>query len=924
MEYSLRKTSFNKSSHGSSSFKNRGRNSSSYDSNNWNYSDDEESSWKKDGNNRHGEVIVKIESPIEDVCHEKGKSFDDNNNVVGSSSSNTLWRGSSEEFSFPWPATGENLEEEDLRGMEEEIQKQQHDEEEQGGGSRRMTPRHQGGLPPLPRGPPDTSWSRNQSEVLSPDLTTTYQYKIPGTSTNPNPNPGNNNGQSRVSFHESLTSERLIRRPSSMYSNVLDDSSSCSSSMSGDDQDNYDKENDHSAEIAKSPSNMNNNNAANSFRRMASKSFSKTKSRLIDPPSSTPIDQRSGPVHKSGQLNKRSGLLGKSSMFDDDEDDPFLEDDFPEEFKASNVSIFTILEWVSLIFIMGALVCSLVIPILRKKTLWNMKLWKWEVLILVLICGRLVSDWGIRIIVFFIERSFLLRKRVLYFVYGLKKAVQKVIWLGLVLLTWFFLFDTKVLMEATSKPLRVVTKLLIIGEVGAILWLLKTLLIKVLASNFQVKAFFERIQDSLFNQFVIETLSAPPMFEIHQAREEEERTMAELQSLQNAGAKVPPDLRATVFGLGRNKSGKGSILQSTPQKNNNNNTTPYKSPTIRQSTRFSDSPSKKHAQAHGYAPAHPDEGITIHTLHKLNQQNVSAWNMKRLVRIIRKGSLTTLDEQIVDGTIEGNESSIQIRSEVEAKAAASKIFRNVAKPRSRYIYLDDIMRFMPEDEAFKTMNLFEGANESDRINKKSLKNWVVNAFRERRALALTLSDTKTAVNKLHKIMNVIVSIIILIILIIHLDIVTSQSLLFLSSQIVVVAFVFGNTCKNVFESIIFLFVIHPFDMIVDEINILTTVFLRYDNQKIVYPNYVLLTKPIHNYYRSPDMGDAIELCFHIATPAEKIAVMRQRITSYIENKKEHWYPSPMIVLKDMDGPHMLRVAIWLQHRMNHQDMGERW
>lgn len=67
-------------------------------------------------------------------------------------------------------------------------------------------------------------------------------------------------------------------------------------------------------------------------------------------------------------------------------------------------------------------------------------------------------------------------------------------------------------------------------------------------------------------------------------------------------------------------------------------------------------------------------------------------------------------------------------------------------------------------------------------------------------------------------------------------------------------------------------------MIVEEINILTTVFLRYDNQKIVYPNYILLTKPIHNYYRSPDMGDGIELCFHIATPAEKIAVIRQRIT----------------------------------------------
>lgn len=88
----------------------------------------------------------------------------------------------------------------------------------------------------------------------------------------------------------------------------------------------------------------------------------------------------------------------------------------------------------------------------------------------------------------------------------------------------------------------------------------------------------------------------------------------------------------------------------------------------------------------------------------------------------------------------------------------------------------------------------------------------MNAFRERRALALTLNDTKTAVNKLHKMMNVLVSIIILIFGFIFLHIITSQNLLFLSSQVVLVTFVFGNTCKNVFESIIFLFVIHPYDV----------------------------------------------------------------------------------------------------------------
>ena len=70
-------------------------------------------------------------------------------------------------------------------------------------------------------------------------------------------------------------------------------------------------------------------------------------------------------------------------------------------------------------------------------------------------------------------------------------------------------------------------------------------------------------------------------------------------------------------------------------------------------------------------------------------------------------------------------------------------------------------------------------------------------------------------------------------------------------------------------------------MVVEEMNILTTIFLRYDNQKITYPNAVLATKAINNYYRSPDMGDAVEFCVHISTPPEKIAHMKQRIHRYV-------------------------------------------
>lgn len=66
-------------------------------------------------------------------------------------------------------------------------------------------------------------------------------------------------------------------------------------------------------------------------------------------------------------------------------------------------------------------------------------------------------------------------------------------------------------------------------------------------------------------------------------------------------------------------------------------------------------------------------------------------------------------------------------------------------------------------------------------------------------------------------------------------------------------------------------------MIVEEMNILTTVFLRYDNEKIYYPNAVLLTRPISNFYRSPEMSDAIDFTIDVTTPIETIIALKKSI-----------------------------------------------
>lgn len=463
----------------------------------------------------------------------------------------------------------------------------------------------------------------------------------------------------------------------------------------------------------------------------------------------------------------------------------------------------------------------------------------------------------------------------LYFVFGLRKSVQVCIWLGLVLLAWSLLFNHGVYRSRkTADILNYVTRILVSLLIGSVIWLLKTLLVKILASSFHMNRFFDRIQESIFHQYVLQTLSGPPVMEL----------------AENVGkARSTGQLSFRSQGKGKEK--------------------------------------RKREEELGV--------IDVARLHKMRQDKVSAWTMKGLMNVIRTSGLMSIsnaiDQSFEDGMEQGEK---EITSEWEAKIVANQVFKNVAKPGSKYIEEDDLLRFLIKEEVDTVLPLFQGAAEIGKIKKSALKSWVVKAYQDRKSLAHSLNDTKTAVNQLHKLANVLVIIIIIIITLLLMGFATTQVLVFISSQLLLVGFMFGNACKTGFEAIIFVFVTHPFDvgdrcvvdgiqMIVEEMNILTTVFLRFDNEKIYYPNVVLATKPISNFYRSPEMGDSVSFSIDVKTSIDCIMALKARIKTYIDSKPKHWNPVHSIAVKDIEDLNKLNMTLFVKHTINYQNIGDR-
>ncbi|KAJ7557940.1 hypothetical protein O6H91_04G016800 [Diphasiastrum complanatum] len=632
----------------------------------------------------------------------------------------------------------------------------------------------------------------------------------------------------------------------------------------------------------------------------------RSKSRLAEPP--PPLTARQKTLLKADQASPRKSLprssLQAPNKLEEEDDDPLKDADLPAKYRKSKLSIWSILELCTFMVILAALLCSLLVPYFRQRVLWGLRLWRWVVLVMVVFSGRLVSSWAVRILVFLIEKNFLLRKRVLYFVYGLRKGVQTCMWLIFVLLSWCFLFDPKVEQSTQNhRALHYVTKALVCFVIAAFIWLVKTLIVKVLASSYHVSTYFDRIQESLFNQYILESLSGPALLDIQQNLEEEKHLQSKLSGLKEAGTK---STNSTDIPVRPN----AVLTRSVVTGRRGQQLVP---------------------KSEGSAK---DREITIQHLQKMNQKNVSAWNMKRLITVVKQTGISTLTQTLDETEDDAEDKDFDIQSEWQAKAAAKQIFKNVGKPSMKYITLDDLSRFLPYEEATNAMALFDGAKESGQISKHSLKNWVVKVYKDRRALALSLNDTRTAVNKLHRILDVLVGLLVIIIWLLVLNLATTHLLVFISSQLLLIVFIFGNTCKTIFEALIFLFAMHPFDvgdrcvvdgvqMIVEEMNILTRVFLRYDNEKIYYPNSVLSSKPISNFYRSPDMADTFEFSVHLSTPLEKIAALKEKIASYLLSKPHHWYANYTLIVKEIEDMNRMRMLLGVKHTMSHQNAPEK-
>ncbi|KAI9018184.1 Mechanosensitive ion channel-domain-containing protein [Hyaloraphidium curvatum] len=237
--------------------------------------------------------------------------------------------------------------------------------------------------------------------------------------------------------------------------------------------------------------------------------------------------------------------------------------------------------------------------------------------------------------------------------------------------------------------------------------------------------------------------------------------------------------------------------------------------------------------------------------------------------------------------------------------------------------------------AQKAFEIFD-TNLNGQISRQEMKECVIDTYNTRVTLSKSMKDSLAAIGKLDGLVGSIAWVItILIYAGLFIDI--SEYIAAFAAFWAGFAFAFQNTIKNIVESIIFLFMTHPFDVgdrvmidnesyFVKELGLMSTIFTHVDGREMYASNPQLAQKAIYNVFRSGGQTEIIDLRVALKTSTDQLKLLGQKLNEGIREKfMKDFHPDIEIYIIQVDwDAETMTIELWLNHRQNFQNGRQRW
>ncbi len=267
----------------------------------------------------------------------------------------------------------------------------------------------------------------------------------------------------------------------------------------------------------------------------------------------------------------------------------------------------------------------------------------------------------------------------------------------------------------------------------------------------------------------------------------------------------------------------------------------------------------------------------------------------------------------------------------KAKYKAGKIDKNIKKSHKQF-FIKDIKGF------FKRANVFEylisqlNIDPNLRLDRKKITEFYDKYYRDLIMTSKNLEQINSAIDKIYFATQILICFLTGIIIFIS----SNGQIGFISgciSTILGTQVVSKILSDNVMQSIIFLFVIHPFDigdriliningvienLIVAELNVFSTSFFKWDGTFFFIPNTVLIGIPISNIRRSNSIMESHLVQVGSKVSPEKLQKLKELLRRFCMEKKELFTDYILVNYDKIEDSNKVLIRVSMQYQTNYQ------
>ncbi|CAG7942461.1 unnamed protein product [Penicillium salamii] len=283
-----------------------------------------------------------------------------------------------------------------------------------------------------------------------------------------------------------------------------------------------------------------------------------------------------------------------------------------------------------------------------------------------------------------------------------------------------------------------------------------------------------------------------------------------------------------------------------------------------------------------------------------------------------------------------------LRTTGGCQVLARRLYRTFVRDGFDTVFGGDLKAaFEDSEEAEAAFTMFDRDMNGD-ISMEELEAVCVDIGRERKSITASLKDLDSVVSKLDDVFMFFVFVIVLIVFLSLISTSAAGVLTSAGSAILALSWLFSATAQEFLQSVIFVFVKHPFDVgdrvtiygnagdsglgddyFVKEITLLYTEFKKMQGHVVQAPNSYLNGLFILNQRRSGALAEAVPIIIKYGTTIDQLDALRQRLLEFVRSEKRDFQSNILTEMRAVTENFSLTLNVVFFYKSNWQNEGLR-